>query len=398
MQKSLGWLWRPLREALAVGFWIYVPIKLFVYDIDRYVANSIHGRLLDVLTYKAVGLGAIVIVWWLTAGNRRFARDISFVICYPAIVLFWYLPKTFLRSWLRAFVLLFGVIATVRALKFRLVLNFVAVSAAIVILGRFNRVASLVAMPVLILYLLIQYARQVRAAFSPTTFLRRVTNILTRQWVDLREKMITNNLNELGKQPTGSEAYAKTRLNQLQFLYIINRLSVIVASKLRMVQQSRLVLAYFLMTLAFLFGITVLTFGLEYYALSGLDPAAFVPGAYSRLWYYLYFSVSTMLNATVDSTAQTVAAMILVTLQRLCAALVLVIFVSIVVMVLRERYDEDIRELINHLGEEGRWIEEASEKRYGITFRDAEVEIRQLAPGIVTFLALLEGGRSETSK
>ena len=72
--------------------------------------------------------------------------------------------------------------------------------------------------------------------------------------------------------------------------------------------------------------------------------------------------------------------------------MVLVIFVSIVVMVLRERYDEDIKALIEGLIQEGRWIEEASEKRYGLAFRDAESEIRRLAPGLVTFITFIEGG------
>ena len=391
MTERLRRAWHLIREFVAIAFWIFVPIKLFVYDVDLYLARVIHPWLVDLLNYKFIFIAGLLIIWRLAAGNKRFAADMAFVGFYPFIIVFWYLPKKVFRSWLRVFILFFGIIASFRAIRFRLIANFIAVASTIIILAHLGTVPTYVAMVALILYLATQYARQFRAAFSPTTFLRRVTNLLTRQWVELRETMINNNLNELGKQQAGSEAYATTRLNQLQFLYMINKLTVIVASKLRIIQQSRLVLAYFVMTLSLLLGMTVITFGLEYYALSGLDSRAFMPGTHSSVWYFLYFSLSTMLNANVDLTPIAVPAVLLVSMQRLCAVVVLVIFVSIVVMVLRERYDEDIKALIEGLIQEGRWIEEASEKRYGLAFRDAESEIRRLAPGLVTFITFIEG-------
>ena len=47
MTERLRRAWHLIREFVAIAFWIFVPIKLFVYDVDLYLARVIHPWLVD---------------------------------------------------------------------------------------------------------------------------------------------------------------------------------------------------------------------------------------------------------------------------------------------------------------------------------------------------------------
>jgi hypothetical protein len=60
--KTAYWIISVIRELLAITIWIYVIIKLFIYDIDIFVINVLSPNLKWIINYKFFFLIGIMIL------------------------------------------------------------------------------------------------------------------------------------------------------------------------------------------------------------------------------------------------------------------------------------------------------------------------------------------------
>ncbi len=76
-----------LREIIALLFWIYIPIKLFVFDIDVSLVNKYLPSYAWLLDFKFFILIGIIAVIWLITKNKHILSWSLYILFYPAIVL-----------------------------------------------------------------------------------------------------------------------------------------------------------------------------------------------------------------------------------------------------------------------------------------------------------------------
>jgi hypothetical protein len=88
-----------IREIVAATVWIYLLLKLFVFDLDLYVVTHLAPRLRWAADYKAFVILAVVAASWLAMGNATFFKTALYIGGYPAVLLFWRLPKAAFKTW-----------------------------------------------------------------------------------------------------------------------------------------------------------------------------------------------------------------------------------------------------------------------------------------------------------
>jgi hypothetical protein len=87
------WRWtRPVLDALATLFWVYVALKLFVADVDQ----AVLGNLADYRFFFFLAVLCALVLWlrrpWPIVGG------IAYVVLFPLVLACWRLPKALIKT------------------------------------------------------------------------------------------------------------------------------------------------------------------------------------------------------------------------------------------------------------------------------------------------------------
>jgi len=161
---------RVTREVLAAVFWIYVLLKLAVFDIDIYIFQRFFPRLLWLVEAKVFVVIGLVAVAWVVLGRREFPRTIAYVLAYPFVILFWKLPKIAFRRWPLFIAFAPGIYRAATTFRTTYELYAMAIISCLAIEIGSNRVMMLVAMVAMSGFLVAHLYRSFRKAYSSSVF------------------------------------------------------------------------------------------------------------------------------------------------------------------------------------------------------------------------------------
>jgi len=82
----------------ATIFWLYVPLKLFVGDFDRWIVSKVSPSLLWILDFRFFILLSLLAVIFLVAKQWKVAAILFYILCFPVVVVFWKIPRLYYRS------------------------------------------------------------------------------------------------------------------------------------------------------------------------------------------------------------------------------------------------------------------------------------------------------------
>lgn len=89
---------RVTREIVAILFWLYLFLKIFVLDIDNVVLTRFAPDKSWLLNYRLIFVLPACALLWLVF-RRDFFLFIGYIVLYPFRIFFWVIPKSFVRNW-----------------------------------------------------------------------------------------------------------------------------------------------------------------------------------------------------------------------------------------------------------------------------------------------------------
>jgi hypothetical protein len=383
-----------VREFVASAFWIFLFIKAFVYDVDLLIIRSL-AVLGPLYPYKFFFFLGLLAVAWIVLRTKRFLKTIGYVLVYPLVVLLWRIPKLLFRNWALLVVFAPAIESVLFTVKWRFTFGSLAILAGLGILLTNQREFLIVLMGVLMLYLFVHYVLRIRVAFRPTAVFADVTKVVTSMW---RHSVTIYKRKDYqahtGAGPQGAE-YEKKRVENLKELYLNNLMWEFFAKKLNETVSSRRTDLYFIVAVLYSFLLTVLIFAFEYRALSKVDPGSFQMPPQSSIWSFILFSFNVILTTEFSRiTPVSDIALSLATLELFAGVITLIFFVYVLLTSSRERYREDLRNLVLGLTQSSKEIERFLEKSLKMRLIDAEVKIIEHDPNFVKTMESL--GRART--
>jgi hypothetical protein len=369
-------------------------IKAFVYDLDLLIIRSL-PVLGPLYPYKFFFFLGLLSVAWIVLRTKRFLKTIGYVLVYPLVVLLSKIPKLLFRNWALLVVFAPAIESVLFTVKWRFTFGSLAILAGLGILLINERGPLIVLMSVLMLYLFVHYVLRIRVAFRPTAVFADVTKVVTSMW---RHSVTTYKRKDYqaytGAGPQGAE-YEKKRVDNLKELYLNNLLWEFFANKLNETVSSRRTDLYFIVAVLYSFLLTVLIFGFQYYALSKVDPGSFQTPSQSSIWSFILFSFNVILTTEFSRiTPISDIALSLATLELFAGVITLIFFVYVLLTSSRERYREDLSNLVLGLTQSSKEIERFLEKSLKMRLIDAEDKIIEHDP---SFLKTMESlGRART--
>lgn len=349
-----------LREILGGLLWLYLIIKILVYDIDVFILNTINPSWTAILNYKFFIIIGLILVLWIILGNKKFSKLIATLLFFPLIFLFWRIPKMFWKSksWVGVFASIGIVFTFISSIKINFII-FALLCFSILVISISNSQFLLIsAMGSLFLYLFYHFSKKFKYAFKPSHIFTIQADAVNKHWDKIRDNFkIAEEIKESEFDNMNANQKEKWCAN-LQNALILNRLFFFITSKLRKFQKSRLNIIYYLVSMFFTIILTVVIFSLLNFALYKLDPQAFNSEPKGNFFFFIYYSFNTLFTSSVnDFYPISDFARFLNSFEILFSFVLLAIVFFLFTTIIRDKHNDEINSVINDISKKGHELE-----------------------------------------
>jgi hypothetical protein len=380
-----------LAEVASVLFWLYLLVKLFIFDIDNYLLRTYYPSLSSIIDYKFFIFLALLVVLLFILGTKKFFKFLAFVLGYPFFILFWRLPKLLFgnKNWMGLFVALGTSVSFFKSFRLNM-----AISAAVLFAGLFILIADsknllIISMLVLSIYLVIHFVRRFSYSLKKFDVVTRLSKKVLDFWTRIQETQT-----DTQKQSASSESIEKkeadAKANRLQWLLVFNRGCLFLISKLRYMQKSASTFVYYFINLIGSAFVTVVVFLFLNLGLNKIDHNAFSIQGSARTIDFFFYSCGLFfggLNSGINAVSD--PAKILYIAEICFRWLIVVILFYFLFNVVRKKHKSDIDTSITHLREQGAELEKVIAGEYQLSVDEAVEEVTKVKGSMLVLINYL---------
>lgn len=378
-----------VREIFAVILWLFILVKVVVFDIDIYLAEKYAPSLRWILNYRFFGLLLLISGTLLVIGKKSFRQFLIYVIAYPFIILFWQIPKLFFRNWALAIAFAPAIYEVISSFRSRFILiTLASLSALFIVLSSSPYFLS----PAMVFpgtYLIVYLYRNLRRAYRSSIFegladlVKKLRGQLERGEQALWKKVEHDPISEKG---------TKDYEQQLSTFYLLNWVVELIAEKLHMVAKSRKPDLYLMVSWLGTVFVTSLIYAFEYWALYKMNPLSFRAEYALTFWNFWGFSFGKLTPSSISSIGPVSSlAAILSYSELFCALIILVILVFSVLTAAREKYKDDIADFIVEIKSLGSEMQNQFFLLYNIALTDVEIILLRNNAALINWLRKKRG-------
>lgn len=273
-----------IRELLSIFIWVYVIIKLFIFDIDIFLVGNLSPNYVWLINYKFFILIGILAIIMLVTKNKHILSWSLFVFFYPVILLFWRIPVFLFKkkSWNLVFALIDSIISFFRSFKQTFILTAFFLISAVVILVATNDVLLWISLIVLFSIHFWIYIQKMILVFKPSGVYHVYSKVFSflgdfvrfnpppsGPTLVLNEKEL-----ELPLESMDEKQLQKWTAG-VQWLAMFNRVCLFVAKRIKSYQESKFNIISFVFGIMILVLFTVLSFALMNFCLYKINPHNF---------------------------------------------------------------------------------------------------------------------------
>ncbi|MCH7828057.1 MAG: hypothetical protein IIC75_08830 [Bacteroidetes bacterium] len=362
-----------LREIIACVIWLYLFIKIFVYDIDLYFLNLVAPELIKILNYKFFIYIGLIALTWLILGNKRFSKLVAVIVFFPVIFLFWRIPKLFWKSksWIGVFASIGILFTFFSSLKLNfMIFALVSISILLITISS-NSTLLFISMLGLFIYLIHHYIKKFIYAFKPSHIFTIQSDAINNFWETIKKNFkLSDDIKGLEVDNLNDAQQDKFCTN-LQFVIIINRILYFVTEKLKKFQKSGLNVVYYFISIFFTIFTTIFIFALQNFALYKIDPASFSSAPKGNFFFFIYYSFNTLFtNSINDFYPISDYSRLLNSFEIFLAFVILAILLFLVTTIVRDKHNEEISTAIVSINNKGKEME-------NVIYEDYKMDISQ---------------------
>jgi hypothetical protein len=384
-------------DLLALLFWIYAIVKVFIFDVDVYLVSIANSELIWLLNYKFLILLGLILVAMLVTRSLVLGFAVAYAALYPFVILFWKLPRLIWKqqSWLFAFAILNAVIGFIRSFRRDFISGTLFLISAVLILNSGNQYVLWGASFVIFALVVLAYALAFVRAFKPSAIFQTYTKVFP----IIKKGNFLKVDESVRKLPVEVMTPKELELRNtgLQNIVLYNRACLLISKKLRDYQGSGANVASYVLSLVALLLFTVMSFALINYALHKINPALY-QFTYSKesFFAFVYYSAGSMFYASNGLVPVEPVSQFVQLIQFLCALLVLVILVTVIFSLRNERYSTQLEEVIVSMEKEGRAVEALLLSEFNLGSIDSAIDALQKAKsGMIGFIVYLTNNLGE---
>jgi hypothetical protein len=346
-----------IREIVAILFWTYVLIKLFVFDIDIFLINKLFHNYAWLLNFKFFILIGTIAVIWLVTKNKHILLWSLYIFFYPAIIFFWRIPFFVFKqnSWVFAFVAINAVISFFKSIKYNFIEAALFLVSLAIVFGFSSEILLWTAISTLFTIVLIICIQRLILVFKPSNMLKIFSEIWKIKQLNISSFALDESIKNLPVTTLDQKQLEKWTTS-LQTSVLFNRVCLFVAKKLRDYQDSGLNFVSYILTILLLIILTIFSFAVINLGLFKINADLFSFSATPSFFTFFYYSFNNLLfNSIQELTPVMPISQATSMIESFFALFLFAIFVSLLLSVRSQRQAEELNEVIR--GIEARGIE-----------------------------------------
>jgi len=383
------------REIVAILFWIYVLVKLFVFDIDLFIANKLFHNYIWLLNFKFfIFIGTIAVIWLFTK-NKQILFWFIYITFYPFIIFFWKIPSYVLKrkNWIFMFAVIDAVISFSKSIKYSFITAALFLISIVIIFSTSREILLWPAILTQLSILLIVCIHRFILVFKTSNLLNFFIEIRKFKKFETSSFALDESIKNLPFTSLDQKQLEKWTTN-LETSVLLNRVFLFVAKKLRDYQNSGFnfvsyVLTILLLTIMIIFSFSVINLGLfkinnDLFSLSS-TPSFFT---------FFYYSFNSLLFNSIQEIIPVMPiSQATFMIEAFFALFLLAIFVSLLLSVRSQRHADELNEIIKGIETRGIEFESLIKDEYKInSIEEAMVELEKLEADLIKFIYKITEG------
>lgn len=380
---------RVTRHVVAIVFWSYIFLKLFVLDVDEVLVRELLPQAAWLVQYRGVVILAVLAVLAIAAWGLKLLGFALYVAFYPVIVACWHVPAWLIKhkAWTTSVALFAITLSALRSSRWTLI--FTGAFAVGTLLVAAGVTGAPVGIGVLLLggCLFAAYSKIMLGAFRSSLDMFSSAS-LDKIWSLLSKGCTPADELKSLEVDAMTEAQRNIWTGNLQMSLLYGRACYFVADKLRNLRQGRITAAIAALKVAGLFGITVLVFALMNLGLFKIDHAQFATtGVVHGFDFFWYSFQASFMNGVSEVVAVGAAARSIYMLNELTTGLILfVIVVFFLTGVQAARNADQMDVLIDKISAHAQVTEGFIADQFGLTVVAAVEELTRLRAGMIGWI------------
>jgi hypothetical protein len=379
-----------LLEIVAPLIWVYVCVKLFVFDIDTWVLSQIIPNHIWIINLKLfILLGALAIIW-LLIGTKRFFLSFLYVLFYPLLLVLIFIPWFIFKqkSWTFAFAVINSTISFFKSLKYSFITTALFLGSLACVFAFNNHYILWSAVVILLILTVANYIRKAWFALKPSeifgvqlSLFKRLRNISKSTYTldeDIRDIQLVNMTTQQLQKWT----------EKLQTAVLFNRICLFVVKKLRDFRNSPWQLVPPILSIIFLIVFTITAFTGINYGLFKINHEWYQYSQYPSVFTFIYYSFNALvLSGISELSSSSVISQSAIMLEKFGGLLLVIIMVTLLFAVRSERNSDELEEVIAGIEQEGSSMEQFIRDEYKVGgIEGALTELQRLKSSMIQFL------------
>ncbi|OGJ59139.1 hypothetical protein A2635_04225 [Candidatus Peribacteria bacterium RIFCSPHIGHO2_01_FULL_51_9] len=387
-KQKRGVMYKSSRELLAIVFWAYLFIKVFVFDLDNFFFQLYSPDYQWLLHYKFLAIIGMIVLCLIFFGSRQVILWMLYVICYPFFILPFKFALLILKqqSWPLALAVINSLFSFFKSIKYKFIATSALIVSAVLILVRGEEILLWPSMIAMLLLLTITYARSLFFIFRPAAILEIHSEIVSKL-SDIGKKSYSLD-EEIKNLPTNqlSEKQVEKYVSSLQMAMLFNRGCYFFSKKLQDYQNSKFhFISYIFNLLVTIIG-TITIFSFINYGLYKISSEHFIATnpTFFNFFYYSFrqFTFGSIPEIANHSTIATIFAII----EGLFALFTVTILVTLLFSLKSERYSTEIKKVADSIKQQGDTLSIFISQEYKMTPEQALKELERLKAGMLNFI------------
>ena len=390
--KKTSLLEKVVREIVAISFWAYALVKVFIIDLDVLIFSIIAPQHLYLLDYKFFFLVGAVAILWLLTRNSKIAIWFFYILFYPLIVVCWKIPVFIFKqkNWVFAIAVVNAIISFVKSIKHIYISGSIFLISFILVL----KISSpellwpAISFTLAILILIIVY--EFISVFKPSN----VFQMYKKAFSSIRTSAFGKSLYSLDQNikllpvDTLTDEQSLKRLSSLQNSILFNRVCLFGAKRLRDYQNSSIGILSFLLTILILILLSMMSFATINYGLFKIDASLFSISGVPTYFSFFYYSFNKLLFTSISEiTAIRPLSQIASMIEQAVSFLIVSIFISSLFSVRSKRASDELNSVIKEIEKEGEEMEGFIRVEFNLnTISEAIKELERLKAGLISLI------------
>lgn len=389
-----------ILDILASIIWIYSIIKLFVFDIDLYLANKYFPLLNTVIKYKLIVILLLLVLFILIRKNWNLIGDILYIVFFPLIILFWKIPVIFLRikSWNVFFIFLTYVVTMVRSAKFNFITFTILLSCVVAVFVSTSRIILWPSVFLLLAVALAVILQKIVSVYSGSPILKYVSDAIA--FLFDKGKATFALEDEVKALPVEklTEPQLQKWSTTLQLSVIFCRGCAFITRRLRDFQKSKYSTIVYIMNFLSLLVFTIIAFSFVYYGIFKINHN-FFSATNSQFFDFFFFSFNkSIFNSTAEIQAITILPKIITMLQEFLSLCFGTFVILLIFSINDERKSNEVDSVIKKIEKTEKSMEQNIQEQFSLDIINAIKQLEKYSAGMVKFIYILSKDIEEDIK